>query len=405
MRKLRSAGAIIGGKTNLDEFGMGSHSTNSAFGPVKNAIGARGKPLSPGGSSGGSAVAVSTGQCWAALGTDTGGSVRLPAAYNCVVGFKPSYGLVSRYGVVPYANSFDTVGVLAGTAEAAHNVFDAINGFDENDPTSLSPTSRARVSQLVESRKHNTSLRIGVPLEYNIAELEEIVRERWLKTLLLLQHLGNTLHSVSLPATRHALSAYYILAPAEASSNLGKFDTVRYGKRVEPIESSQKLHTAARAALGDEVQRRILLGAYSLSASAMDNYFIKAQRVRAVIQRDFDRAFALPNPLKDSPTEATKSEGVDVILSPTAPTPPPSLAALRQQSALDSYRDDTLTVPASLAGLPAISMPTLSRKAKDKEGKHMVGMQFIAQYGDEAMLFRAANVLEVVGTAKEVSWL
>ncbi|KKY21232.1 putative glutamyl-trna a [Diplodia seriata] len=277
---LRAAGAVVAGKTNLDEFGMGSHNLNSHFGPASQQY--QGESVSAGGSSGGSAVAVATKQCWAALGTDTGGSVRLPAAYTGIVGFKPSYGLVSRWGVVAYANSLDTVGVLARNTKDAKEVFTAINHHDPLDPTSLPQSTRSR---LPRSNSHNDALRIGVPTDYNITELTPAVRAAWIRTLAHLQHLGHTIVPTALPTTHQALSAYYVLAPAEASSNLAKYDGVRYGTRAEGADGNgagEVLFSKTRGAgFGDEVKRRIVLGAYALSAEAVDNYFIQAQRVRS----------------------------------------------------------------------------------------------------------------------------
>ncbi|KAI9870433.1 MAG: Trimeric GatFAB AmidoTransferase(AdT) complex subunit, partial [Pleopsidium flavum] len=311
--KLRAAGAIIAGKTNLDEFGMGSHSTHSCFGPVRNFVKGVKNDISAGGSSGGSAIAVATGQCNAALGTDTGGSVRLPAAYCGIVGFKPSYGLVSRWGVVAYANSLDTVGVLANDSHDAKKVFDTINDYDVRDPTSLSQTSRSRLAALLSRRERQRPLRIGVPVEYNIQELSAMVRDAWLCTIHHLQRLGHSVHQVSLPATKHALSAYYVLAPAEASSNLAKYDGVRYGIRNDDKDGiGGVLYANTRGkGFGDEVKRRILLGAYSLSAEAIDNYFLKAQKVRRLVQQDFNDVFAMPNPLLDVPDAHSELEGVD----------------------------------------------------------------------------------------------
>ncbi|KAI5299317.1 Trimeric GatFAB AmidoTransferase(AdT) complex subunit, partial [Ascosphaera atra] len=265
VQSLEDAGAIIAGKPNLDEFGMGSHSVNSHFGRVISPLGAPGEPLSAGGSSGGSAVAVATDQCYAALGTDTGGSVRLPASYTGITGFKPSYGMLSRWGVVAYANSLDTVGVLGKTVSTVRNVYDAINHYDARDPTSLNPKTRSRIAQAVK-RKAN-KLKIGVPLEYNIAELTPPVRSTWLRTLKQLEAQGHTIHPVTLPATRHALSSYYVLAPAEASSNLAKYDGVRYGTRdaSKPDDDGGYLYANTRGqGFGDEVKRRILLGAFTL---------------------------------------------------------------------------------------------------------------------------------------------
>lgn len=289
VKLLQDAGAKIHSKASLDEFGMGSHSQSSYPEPVQSPFTRNGEPLSPGGSSGGSAVAVASGAAWAALGTDTGGSVRLPAAYCGVVGFKPSYGLLSRWGVIQYANSLDTVGVLARTVGDVDSVFGALNKHDANDPTSLSDAARQRIASQ-EPRK-TTSLRIGVPQEYNIEELTAPVRTAWNNTLSKLQQAGHTLVPISLPTTQQALSAYYVLAPAEASSNLAKYDGVRYGHRTAGSDASPKenlpLYARTRGeGFGDEVRRRILLGAYALSSEAIDNYFIQAQKVRRLVQRD-----------------------------------------------------------------------------------------------------------------------
>ncbi|MCJ1401080.1 Trimeric GatFAB AmidoTransferase(AdT) complex subunit [Xylographa trunciseda] len=400
VQKLEDAGAIVAGKTNLDEFGMGSHSTHSVFGAVHNATETNDEPLSAGGSSGGSAVAVASQQCWAALGTDTGGSVRLPAAYTGIVGFKPSYGLVSRYGVVAYANSMDTVGVLAADSKIVRHVFHQIRGFDASDPTSVRPSTLKRICETVSSRdahRDGKSLRIGVPTEYNLEELQPVVRLAWLKVLQLLQAEGHSVHSVSLPATKLALSAYYVIAPAEASSNLAKYDGVRYG-----TQASQKgvlgnvLFAATRGeGLGEEVRKRILLGAYSLSASAIDNYFIQAQKVRRRVQEDFDRVFGMDNPLISQRFGDLASEKVDVLLTPTAPSTPPTLASLASRSSVETFRDDVMTVPASLAGLPAISLPVpIDSNHKDGERIRSVGIQVIAQYGDDDMLLEFAGNLE-----------
>ncbi|KAI9681542.1 MAG: Trimeric GatFAB AmidoTransferase(AdT) complex subunit [Caeruleum heppii] len=400
VERLRDAGAIAAGKTNLDEFGMGSHSQYSYFGSVKNLKQlAESAEVSPGGSSGGSAVAVATGQCQSAIGTDTGGSVRLPAAYTGIVGYKPSYGLVSRWGVVAYANSLDTVGVLAGDSTSAKAVFDAISGYDEKDPTSLSGASRSRIADAVRKRTRNASLRIGVPHQYNISELSSPVRQAWLLTLDFLKAQGHTIHPVSLPTTRHALSAYYVLAPAEASSNLAKYDGIRYGTREDdPDIAGGVLYAATRGkGFGDEVKRRILLGAYSLSAEAMENYFIQAQKVRRLVQEDFDQVFALPHPLKAAPSTPQSDDdphGVDILVCPTAPTAPPSLETVRDQAPTDAYMNDVLTVPASLAGLPALSVPVPLEEEGTERAGGPVGMQIIGQYGDDALVLEVGRMMD-----------
>lgn len=382
---------------------MGSHSQSGYEGSVLSPFSRNGEPLSPGGSSGGSAVAVATGEAWAALGTDTGGSVRLPAAYCGTVGFKPSYGLLSRWGVIQYANSLDTVGVLAGNVADAEKVFKAINVYDRDDPTSLSEAVRQRLASQDQPKK---TLRIGVPNEYNIEELTAPVRAAWEQTLARLQSAGHTLVSVSLPATRQALSAYYVLAPAEASSNLAKYDGVRYGHRTSGSDASPKkespLYASTRGeGFGEEVRRRILLGAYALSSEAIDNYFIQAQKVRRLVQQDFDRVFAAQNPLLDA-SETLDDESVDFLVTPTAPTLPPTLAELKRQSTVESYMLDVFTVPASLAGLPALSVPVpLPEDARGKLGENdvqSVGIQVIGQYGSDEGLLDAAKIIEELST-------
>ncbi|KAF2444596.1 glutamyl-tRNA amidotransferase [Karstenula rhodostoma CBS 690.94] len=387
VRQLREAGAIAVGKTNMDEFGMGSHNIHSHFGKTK--IQQNGVDRSAGGSSGGSAVAVATGQCWAALGTDTGGSVRLPAAYTGTVGFKPSYGLLSRWGVIAYANSLDTVGILGNDVDSVEGLFDITNVYDDQDPTSLDASTRSHLP--TEAPAPSRTFRIGVPIDYNISTLDPTVRKAWLRSLRLLQERGHSLHRVRLPATQHALSAYYVLAPAEASSNLAKYDGVRYGTRAEGKDGTPDSVLFAKTrgeGFGPEVQRRILLGAFSLSAQAIDNYFIQAQKVRRLVQQDFDKAFATPNCLTDS--NDRKTEGVDVLLCPTAPTLAPKLSEVQDQKPLQAYMNDVFTVPASLAGLPAISVPVQENESASAEA---AGMQIIGQYGDDKLVLAVARQL------------
>ncbi|KAK3363490.1 amidase signature domain-containing protein [Lasiosphaeria hispida] len=434
--QLRARGARLVGKTNLDEFGMGSHSTHSAFGAVSQTLPpGGGGEYSAGGSSGGSAVAVAAGEANVALGTDTGGSVRLPAAYTGVVGFKPSYGMLSRHGVVPYANSLDTVGLLARGVEEIRGLVVGGAGLwrehDPRDPTSLSEAARGRCVGAregygggVDGRKPEEVLRgvnFGIPLEYNVEELDPRIRDAWAAAAAALQKLGARIVPVSLPTTRHALSAYYIIAPAEASSNLAKYDGVRYGSRASDTDAGSSdggvLYAASRGrGFGGEVQRRILLGAYTLSSEAMDNYFIKAQKVRRLVRRDFDRAFALANPLLDEPEPFDLSDlledvpmenklgpaGVDFLLCPTAPTLAPKLedvVGAEGQSPVDAYVNDVFTVPASLAGLPAVSIPMrVAAEGGDENAPNTAGLQLIGQYWDDARLLAAAEaVMEVLG--------
>ncbi|KIN07993.1 hypothetical protein OIDMADRAFT_99935 [Oidiodendron maius Zn] len=416
--RLRKAGASINGKTNLDEFGMGSHSTNSHFGPVRSDCF---EQRSVGGSSGGSAVAVAARECDVALGTDTGGSVRLPAAYTGVTGFKPSYGMVSRWGVVPYANSLDTVGVLARTAKDLFRVFEQARGHDNRDPTSITNATLQRMKEgrlraTVKARRSGSfrkmtkKLRIGIPMEYNIEELDPGVRQAWKNALEFFQGLGCTVVPVSLPNTKHALSAYYIIAPAEAASNLSKYDGIRYGTRNKSSDSDDDiLYSQTRGdGFGDEVKRRILLGSYTLSSEAIDNYFIKAQKIRRLVQRDFDRIFSLPNPLRppeqfdlsdmDESILLSNKLGpsqVDFIVCPTAPTLPPTLKDISKQTPVDSYMNDVFTVPASLAGLPAVSIPIrIPANYQISEAPAFAGIQIIGQYSDDRRVLEAAMMLE-----------
>lgn len=406
VRQLRERGATVVGKTNMDEFGMGSHSTHSSHGPVLNPLATT--KTSAGGSSGGSAVAVQVGDADVALGTDTGGSIRLPAAYCGVVGYKPSYGMLSRWGVVPYANSLDTVGLLArSVADVERLVFESGLDLehDPNDPTSLPRDFRTR--QNAEPRRK--PVKIGIPLEYNIEELDPQIRDAWSSAADVLRSQGFEVVPVSLPSTKHALSAYYVIAPAEASSNLAKYDGVRYGVRGEGSDAAEgSLYTKTRGdGFGDEVKRRIVLGAYSLSSEAMDNYFLQAQRVRKLVQRDFDRVFSSPNPLYDEQQFDLSEMGdevlledklgpgqVDFLLCPTAPTFAPRLQDVKGQTPVQAYMNDVFTVPASLAGLPAISIPTRIASPEGADASRGVaGLQLIGQYWDDKRLLSTARRL------------
>lgn len=409
MRQLRARGALIVGKTNMDEFGMGSHSTNSIHGPVRNPLSAD-EALSAGGSSGGSAAAIALGDADVALGTDTGGSVRLPASYTGVVGYRPTYGIISRFGVVPYANSLDTVGMLAKeTRPILHLLADT--GLDQehdaNDPTSQSLATRRRCSDACPSTlQENSSLTIGIPLEYNIAELDPVIRDTWAAAASMLHSAGASVVPVSLPSTKEALCAYYVLATAEASSNLAKYDGVRYGVRDNQGDAAgHTLYSDTRGAgFGEEVKRRILLGTYSLSSEAIDNYFIQAQKVRRLVRQDFDRLFRLTNPLSEpiqfdlsdlaEDTGLEDKRGplqVDFLLSPTAPTMAPRLSDVRSGGSLDAYMNDVFTVPASLAGLPAVSVPVW------KQDHYLpVGLQLMGQTWDDRRLLRMAERLKAL---------
>ncbi|KAL8824376.1 MAG: hypothetical protein Q9170_008179 [Blastenia crenularia] len=405
VEKLNAAGAVIAGKTNLDEFGMGSHTVNSIHGPVKSGWSGSGAERTVGGSSGGSALAVATGQCFAALGTDTGGSVRLPAAWTGTVGFKPSYGMISRWGVVAYANSLDTVGVLTRTVEAAKQVYEQIKGHDPKDPTSI---SRASIARETRHQIPSNPIRIGIPSEYILSELRPSIRTAWSRAIKSLQRNSSfSIHHISLPFTKSALSAYYILAPAEASSNLAKYDGVRYGNKApssSPGRGNDALFSQTRYRnFGAEVRRRVLLGSYTLSSTAINNYFIRAQRIRRLVQQDFNRVFDAPHPFL--PLGRSKyrirKRGVDVIICPTSLNLPPLLSELRANHERDpasQFYEDIYTVPASLAGLPAVSVP--APRAEGAEEWENVGLQVMGQYGDDELVLDVARDLEAVGNEK-----
>ncbi|ETN46782.1 uncharacterized protein HMPREF1541_00971 [Cyphellophora europaea CBS 101466] len=437
---METAGLVVVGKTNMDEFGMGSHSLNSAFGSMSQPWNYQ----SVGGSSGGSALAVASDSCMMAIGTDTGGSVRLPAAYLNLCGFKPSYGMISRHGVVPYANSLDTVGILAKRPLDVWLLFEVLSQPDPKDPTCLTSASRkriqeARAARLVNLRQDpvravahaepfssrltisevfhqrtrfgdyigskpksvqgiyrdwSKKRRIGIPTDYNIKELHPVVRRAWKTAIAMLRTEGHDIVPISLLTTEHALSAYYVLAPAEASSNLAKYDGIRYGPVRSPSSAEEDdgtLYSAHREALfGDEVKRRILLGSFSLSAGAMDNYFLQAQRVRRLVQNDFNQVFRMAHPLLDDADGV--ENGVDFILCPTAPTLPPKVEKLERASPLESYMNDVFTVPASLAGLPAMSFPAPPPPGKRvADVSRAVGLQVIGQFGDDLGLIQFVN--------------
>lgn len=276
-----------------------------------------------------------------------------------------------------------------------------LNHHDRRDPTNISQNSRSRILDKIKGleTRGGRQLRIGVPSEYNIHELTPAVRDAWKTTLEHLRKQGHSIHPVSLPATKQALSAYYVLAPAEASSNLAKYDGVRYGTRPdEPDNTGGYLYANTRGnGFGDEVKRRILLGAFSLSADAIENYFIQAQKVRRLVQRDFNRVFNLSNPLGNQTQPTEKSvDAVDVLVCPTAPSPPPTLKSLENASPVDAYMNDVFTVPASLAGLPALSVPVTVgvKSANGGEGGNSVGIQVIGQYGDDDLVLDVGSIIE-----------
>ena len=364
--RLRTAGAIIIGKTNMDEFAMGSSTENSAYGPTKN-------PLDPtrvpGGSSGGSAACVAAGIVRVALGSETGGSVRQPAAFCGIVGVKPTYGRVSRYGLVAFASSLDQVGVFGRSVEDAAIGLGAIAGRDRYDSTSADAAVDDYGATVSETLK---GVVIGRPREYFPDSLDARIRERCDAAFDRFRQLGATVRDVSLPHTDLAIPTYYIIAPAEASSNLARFDGVRYGVRAKAATLGEMYADTRSHGFGREVTRRILLGTYVLSAGYYDAYYKKAQEVRALIADDFQKVF---------------DSGVDVLFTPTAPTTAFPLGA--KSDPYDMYLSDIFTATANLAGIPALSLPI------GRVDGLPVGGQIMARHFAEAALFRVAFALEL----------
>ncbi|MFL5446498.1 MAG: Asp-tRNA(Asn)/Glu-tRNA(Gln) amidotransferase subunit GatA [Myxococcales bacterium] len=368
VRKLREAGAVLVGKLNMDEFAMGSSTENSAFGPTRNPWDLS---RTPGGSSGGSAAAVAARMVPGALGTDTGGSIRQPAALVGSVGLKPTYGRVSRFGVIAFASSLDQVGPFAEDVRGAALLLQAIAGRDQNDQTSSLRPVPDYTAALEDGARGFT---VGVPAEYFGEGLDLEVEQSVRSAIDALERDGAKIVPLSLPNSPHAIAAYYIVATAEASSNLARYDGIRYGPRAQGQRSLLDLYERTRAeGFGAEVKRRILLGTYALSAGYYDAYYLRAQKVRALIRRDFDRAFA---------------GGVDAVVSPTAPTPAFKLGE-KIDDPLAMYLNDIYTVSVNLAGLPGISVPSGFSKAGLPIGLQLVGRPF-----EEATLLRLARAAE-----------
>jgi aspartyl-tRNA(Asn)/glutamyl-tRNA(Gln) amidotransferase subunit A len=380
--RLKAADAILPGKCNMDEFAMGSSTENSAYFPAKNPWD---RSRSPGGSSGGSAVAVAAGMTAGALGSDTGGSIRQPAAFTNVVGVKPTYGRVSRFGLVAFASSLDQIGPFAGDLRGAARILEVIAGHDENDATSVDEPVGAYEAACAESPR---GIRIGVPDEYFAEGLDGDVAASVRAAIDELGRAGCTILPIKLPHTAYAVATYYVLATAEASSNLARFDGVRFGLRVEPPRGSlSDMYGQTRdAGFGDEVKRRIMLGTYVLSAGYYDAYYLRAQRVRTLIRRDFERAFA----------------EVDVIATPTSPVPPFRLGE-RVKDPLSMYLADVYTLPASLAGLPALSLPCAPTAARGDRAALPVGLQLMAAPLQEERLFTVAAAFEAISPARSLT--
>ena len=383
--KLRKAGAGMLGKLNMDEFAMGSSNETSAYGPVispwRRKDGGN-AALAPGGSSGGSSAAVAAGIAPAATGTDTGGSIRQPAAFTGICGIKPTYGRCSRWGIVSFASSLDQAGPMARTVRDCAILLEAMAGFDPKDSTSLDlpvPNWEAGLSSDLRGK------RVGIPKEYRIDGVPADINALWDKGIEWLRDAGAEIVEISLPHTKYALPTYYIIAPAEASSNLARYDGVRYGLRVESSGGLDEMYAATRAAgFGAEVRRRIMIGTYVLSAGFYDAYFTKAQRVRTLIKQDFEKAF----------------EQCDLILTPTAPS---AAFGLGDKSAdpIAMYLNDVFAVPASLAGLPAMSVPGGLDEMGLPLGLHLIGREL----DEQGVLNAGLAIEERAGfTAKPKRW-
>ncbi|MBT6093315.1 MAG: Asp-tRNA(Asn)/Glu-tRNA(Gln) amidotransferase subunit GatA, partial [Rhodospirillaceae bacterium] len=369
-QNLRDAGAVMLGKTNLDEFAMGSANITSHYGPVKNPWTTDdGKDRVPGGSSGGSAAIVAARAAMAAIGTDTGGSIRQPGSFCGIVGMKPTYGRCSRWGVVAFASSLDQAGPMTRSVEDAAIMLQAMAGHDPKDSTSAPMINPQFGAELLAGVK---GMRVGIPKEYTLDGMPADIQALWDQGRAWFEDAGATCVEISLPHTKYALPCYYIVAPAEASSNLARYDGVRYGLRVDGDSLDEMYENTRGEGFGAEVRRRVMIGTYVLSAGYYDAYYVKAQKVRTLIAQDFKAAY----------------EDVDVILTPTAPSAAFAIGE-KMDDPIAMYLNDVFTVPASMAGLPAISVPAGLDSSGLPLGLHLIGRAF-----DEVTLFRAAQALE-----------
>jgi aspartyl-tRNA(Asn)/glutamyl-tRNA(Gln) amidotransferase subunit A len=364
---------VMLGKLNNDEFAMGSSNETSVFGPTISPWRRKGAntPLVPGGSSGGSAAAVAAGLCLGATGTDTGGSIRQPAAFTGIVGIKPTYGRCSRWGIVAYASSLDQAGPLARTVRDAAILLTSMAGHDPKDTTSVDrpvPNYEAAIGKSIKG------MRIGIPKEYRVEGMTGEIDKLWEQGAQWLKAAGAEIVAVSLPHTKYALPAYYIVAPAEASSNLARYDGVRYGLRVGGRDIADMYQNTRARGFGKEVRRRIMIGTYVLSAGYYDAYYLRAQKVRTLIKRDFEKVFA---------------EGVDAILAPATPSAAFGVGEKGSADPIEMYLNDVFTVTVNMAGLPGIAVPG----GLSADGLPL-GLQLIGRPFDEETLFSLAHVVE-----------
>ncbi len=368
-QKLLDAGTVSLGKANLDQFAMGSSNTTSHFGNVISPWNVDGKDLVPGGSSGGSAASVAARIAMASTGTDTGGSIRQPAAFCGITGIKPTYGRCSRWGIVAFASSLDQAGAFGRTVEDSALLLKSMCGFDPKDSTSADlpvPDFAAACAQDIKGRK------IGIPQEYRIDGIPDEISKLWDNGIEMLKDAGADIVDVSLPHTKYALPTYYVIAPAEASSNLARYDGVKYGLRVDGDSLDETYENTRAAGFGDEVIRRIMIGTYALSSGYYDAYYIKAQKVRRLISNDFKAAF----------------EQCDSLLTPTAPSAAFQIGE-NEDDPVKMYLNDVFTIPASMAGLPGMSVPA----GLDSQGLPL-GLQIIGRPWDEEMVLRVGNAIE-----------
>jgi len=372
--RLFDAGAVMLGKLNMDEFAMGSSNESSCYGPAVNPWKVDTRNLTPGGSSGGSAAAVAADLCLAATGTDTGGSIRQPAAFTGIVGIKPTYGRVSRWGIVAFASSLDQAGPMTKSVRDAAIFLGAMAGYDPKDSTSANlpvPDFEAALTGDIRGR------RIGIPREYRMDGMPDEIEALWARGIDMMRDAGAEIVDISLPHTKYALPAYYVIAPAEASSNLARYDGVRYGHRAKLAQGDgiTEMYEKTRAeGFGPEVQRRIMIGTYVLSAGFYDAYYNRARRVRALIKRDFELAF---------------EGGIDAILTPATPSTAFGIGEMASADPVEMYLNDVFTVTVNLAGLPGIAVPV----GLDRQGLPM-GLQLIGRPWAEADLLNHAYVLE-----------
>ena len=384
--RLFDAGAVMLGKLNMDEFAMGSSNESSCYGPAVNPWKVDTRNLTPGGSSGGSAAAVAADLCLAATGTDTGGSIRQPAAFTGIVGIKPTYGRVSRWGIVAFASSLDQAGPMTKSVRDAAIFLGAMAGYDPKDSTSANlpvPDFEAALTGDIRGR------RIGIPREYRMDGMPDEIEALWARGIDMMRDAGAEIVDISLPHTKYALPAYYVIAPAEASSNLARYDGVRYGHRARLAagDGITEMYEKTRAeGFGPEVQRRIMIGTYVLSAGFYDAYYNRARRVRALIKRDFDLAFAA---------------GIDAILTPATPSSAFGLGEMANADPVEMYLNDVFTVTVNLAGLPAIAVPM----GLDAKGLPLA-LQLIGRPWEEGCLLNHAYVLERAAgfVAKAAKW-